>query len=100
MPTLLQHRFTRARAFLLLAALLLAQWVLVQHEAEFEPHAAGHTCEWCLTHAPLAAGALSAAQPVLPAGGAHVRPVAILPASPGAPALAYFSHPPPVFLPA
>ena len=100
MSTLLQHRFTRARALLLLAALLLAQWVLVQHEIEFEPHAAGHTCEWCLTHAPLAAGALSAAQPVLPVGGAHEQPVAILLAFPGTQTLAYFSRAPPVFLPA
>jgi hypothetical protein len=43
-------------ALLLGAALLFAQWLLVQHEVQVELHAADHACEWCLTHAPLGGG--------------------------------------------
>lgn len=93
------HLLSRPLLALSLAAVLLfAQWLLVQHEAQFEPHTAGHSCEWCLTHAPLAAATLSAAQPLPSAGGVPVRPVAVLLAPLGAPALAYSSRAPPVFL--
>lgn len=58
----MSFRSVRALPVLLLAAtLLVAQWLLVQHEAQLAAHAAHTDCEWCLTHAPLT-GALPAAE--------------------------------------
>ncbi|MCK7577730.1 MAG: hypothetical protein MZV65_19320 [Chromatiales bacterium] len=68
-------RTSRLRALLLVGALVIAQWVLAQHQAQLEAHAPGEVCEWCLTHAPLA-GALpakAAAVPPPPAGAAAAR---------------------------
>lgn len=45
------------RILLLATTLLVAQWVLVQHETQLELHASHASCEWCLSHSPLA-GAL------------------------------------------
>ena len=49
-----------ARVLLVVTALLVAQWVLAQHEVQIGAHTADTACEWCLAHTPLA-GALPAA---------------------------------------
>jgi hypothetical protein len=85
-------------ALSLAAALLFAQWLLVQHGANLEQHASNHACEWCLTHAPLQAGMPAAALPLPVAAGAPVIPVVVLvvPASIARPV--YSSRAPPPFL--
>ncbi len=50
----LQARFLRV--LLLTAFLLVAQLLLLQHQADLAQHANGENCEWCLAHAPLADG--------------------------------------------
>jgi len=61
---------SRILRFLLLATtLLVAQWVLGQHESQIEPHATHASCEWCLSHAPLTGSLPSVGvPPVAPAG--------------------------------
>ncbi len=93
------HLFRRPWLALLLAgALLCAQWLLAQHGANLEQHAANHACEWCLTHAPLQAGVPVAALPLTVAVGAPLHPVVVLvvPASAARPV--YSSRAPPPFL--
>lgn len=53
------------RILLLAAALVAAQWLLVQHEVQIDAHAAHTACEWCLSHAPLG-GALPGTGLALP----------------------------------
>lgn len=66
----MSFRMNRALSVLLLAStLLVAQWLLAQHEVQIESHSNHTNCEWCLTHTPLAgalpaAGLLFAAEPV------------------------------------
>lgn len=90
-------RTSRRRALLLAGALVIAQWALAQHLAQFEAHAPGEVCEWCLTHAPLAS-ALPATAAALPPPAAEPRrsapatpaPVAgarLVPAARGPPSL-------------
>lgn len=55
----LRFSLSHLRVLLVAATLLIGQWLLAQHLAQVEGHAAGDSCEWCLTHAPLA-GALPA----------------------------------------
>jgi hypothetical protein len=62
---------TGLRVLLLAATLIVGQWLLAQHLAQVEAHAAGDSCEWCLTHTPLA-GALPGAAPALPPLASHV----------------------------
>ncbi len=86
------------RALLLTALLLVAQLLLLQHQADLGQHAKGENCEWCLTHSPLAgalpAGGLSFLPPLPPDFSATVRAAAF-----AAPALpAYASRAPPVDL--
>ena len=85
-------------ALSLAAVLLLAQWLLAQHGANLEQHAANHACEWCLTHAPLQAGVPAAALPLPVAAGVSDLPVVVLvvPASLARPV--YRSRAPPLFL--
>lgn len=54
------------RVLLLAAALLAAQWLLMQHEVQIDAHAAHTACEWCLAHAPLGGA--------LPSSGLAVPP--------------------------
>ena len=55
----LRSKTPRLPALLFAVTLLVGQWLLAQHLAQVEGHATGDSCEWCLTHAPLA-GALPA----------------------------------------
>lgn len=64
---------TGLRVLLLAATLIVGQWLLAQHLAQVEAHAAGDSCEWCLTHTPLA-GALPGAAAVFPSVAVHVTP--------------------------
>ena len=73
----------RLPALLLAATLIVGQWLLAQHQAQVEAHAAGDSCEWCLTHAPLA-GALPSAVAPLSLPAAHHTPVAAIAAAPAA----------------
>jgi hypothetical protein len=66
----LRFKTTHLRVLLLAAMLLAGQWLFAQHLAQIEAHATGDSCEWCLTHTPLA-GALPGAAPVLPPLAAH-----------------------------
>lgn len=63
------------RVLLLAVALVVAQWLLVQHEVQIDAHAAHAACEWCLTHSPLT-GALPGAAPELPPSPVTFAPVA------------------------
>jgi hypothetical protein len=56
--------FRSLRMLFIAASLLVAQWVLAQHEVQIEAHAAHTACEWCLTHAPLSGGSTASAAPV------------------------------------
>lgn len=94
------HRsFSRPWLALLFAgALLFAQWLLVQHGASVEQHAAPHACEWCLSHAPLQAGVPAAALPLLAAGSLSFFPIVVLVIPASAPLLAYVTRAPPLDL--
>jgi len=97
---MLRYRFL-SRSLLALSltgALLFAQWLLAQHGANLEQHAANHACEWCLTHAPLQAGVPTAALPLPVAVGAslHLVVALVVPASVARPV--YSSRAPPPFL--
>ena len=86
----LRFQTTHLRVLLFAATLLVGQWLLAQHLAQVEAHATGDSCEWCLTHAPLA-GAVPVAAPLpVPPTAYHRPPVAIT----VAPAAAFrFTHP-------
>jgi hypothetical protein len=62
---MIDHRFHALRAFVLAAALLVAQWIVCQHEVQIESHTPDSTCEWCLAYAPLHGGALPSLAPVI-----------------------------------
>lgn len=62
-----RFKTTRLRALLFATTLLVGQWLLAQHLAQVEAHAAGDSCEWCLTHAPLAGALPAEAAAALPA---------------------------------
>jgi len=97
---MLRHRLLSRPLFALLLAgtLLFAQWLLAQHGANLEQHAANHGCEWCLTHAPLQAGVPAAALPLPVATGAPVLPVVVLVVPASIARLVYCSRAPPPFL--
>lgn len=72
-----RFKTTRLPALLFAAVLLVGQWLLTQHLAQVEVHATGDSCEWCLTHAPLA-GALPVVLPAFaPPEAQHPLPVTI-----------------------
>ena len=71
----MSFRLRRAFPILLLAAtLLVAQWLLVQHESQIAAHAVHADCEWCLTHVPLT-GALPVAITLMAAAPMPARAV-------------------------
>ena len=97
---MLRHRLLSRPllALLLAGALLFAQWLLAQHGANLEQHAANHGCEWCLTHAPLQAGVPPAALPLPVAAGVPVLPVVVLVIPASIVRLVYSSRAPPPLL--
>lgn len=91
-------RPSRWRALFLVAALLAGQWLLAQHNASLEEHSAGHSCEWCLGHAPLT-GALPAAGLIWQPAPADSAPqVSVATGWIAAPVFAYSTRAPPHFL--
>ena len=97
---MLRHRLLSRPllALLLAGTLLFAQWLLAQHGANLEQHAANHGCEWCLTHAPLQAGVPAAALPLPVAAGVPVIPVVVLVVPASVARLVYSSRAPPPLL--
>jgi len=85
-------------ALSLAVVLLLAQWLLAQHDANLEQHAANHVCEWCLTHAPLQAGVPATALPLPMASVASLLPVVVLVVPASVAQLVYSSRAPPLLL--
>ena len=82
-------------ALSLAGVLLFAQWLLVQHGANLEPHASNHACEWCLAHTPLT-GALPVTAAVMMPLPAPLFPVSLLRTSiTGDPPSAYVARAPP-----
>jgi hypothetical protein len=97
---MLRHRLLSRPllALSLAGALLLAQWLLAQHGANLEQHAANHACEWCLIHAPLQAGVPAAALPLPVAAGAAILPLVVLVVPASVARLVYSSRAPPSIL--
>ena len=94
---MLRHRFlSRPLLALSLAGVLLfAQWLLVQHGANLEPHASSHACEWCLAHTPLT-GALPVTAAVMAPPPAPLLPISLrLTSIAGDPLSVYVSRAPP-----
>jgi len=79
----LRFQTTHLRVLLFAATLLVGQWLLAQHLAQVEAHATGDSCEWCLTHAPLA-GAVPVAAPLPVAPTADHRPWVMVTVTPAA----------------
>ncbi len=82
-------------ALSLAVVLLFAQWLLVQHGANLEPHASNHACEWCLAHTPLT-GALPVTAAAMAPLPAPLLPISLRHTSiAGDPPSAYVSRAPP-----
>ena len=84
-------------ALSLAGVLLFAQWLLVQHGANLEPHASNHACEWCLAHTPLT-GALPVIHAVMAPLPALLLPISLPRTSiAGDPSSIYAARAPPAF---
>ncbi len=95
----LRFKTSHLRVLLFAATLLVGQWLLAQHLAQVEVHATGDSCEWCLTHAPLA-GAVPAAAPLPVPSTTDHRPRVTVTVTPAAGfRFTHAARAPPRFLP-
>jgi len=84
-------------SMLALAALVLGQFALAQHETDLQQHAPGSHCEWCIAATPLHAALGASAWALPPAGMRHVYVVHAPRASRSFHTAVYLGRAPPLF---